>query len=89
MRKQFYTPEGIITRNLPEEDVLELAKMGDSEAKRELCKLLWPRTTNNKQRILLNAVAEGIVEIPQDAEIDTLLEMEQTLFNRIRRWLTR
>jgi len=36
MRKTFHTPEGIIERELTNAEVLELAKMGDVQAKREV-----------------------------------------------------
>ena len=44
MKRRFHTKDGIIERELTPDEVLELAKRGDSEAGRELGWSQWPLT---------------------------------------------
>jgi hypothetical protein len=56
MRRQFHTPEGIIERELTQDEITQFASMGDSEVKKELARQQWKMTGTWEQKI--NIIAE-------------------------------
>lgn len=62
MKKQFHTPDGIITRELTQAEIEELAQMGDQEARLEISRQRWnsPEGLPMKQDII--AMLLGIIE---------------------------
>ena len=44
--RNFYTPDGIITRELTQEEIIAFAKLGDVECRREILKAKWATMTD-------------------------------------------
>lgn len=55
MKKIFHTPKGIIEREVTQEELIQLAQMGDKEAKKELAKqeLKKALTSDKKLNVII------------------------------------
>lgn len=65
MIRQTHTPEGIIERELTDQEVLELARAGDTGALIEWAKKNWPPQTSPFEKIDVLAAVLGIIPIPE------------------------
>ena len=63
MRKQFFTPEGIIDKELTPVEIQDLANAGDLNCLRELFKLKYSEATGLEQKITVLAQFLGMINI--------------------------
>lgn len=63
MKKKFHTPEGIIERELCQEEIEEFAQMGDMEALIFLKKQEYAKAKNNSEKIDILAEVIGLKDV--------------------------